>query len=395
MKNKVLKVLSLGLITTMLVAGCGKKTEEVKVADDAEPTITVEADTTEEEKADEETVTEEDVVTMDSVERPNLENINFSDYIEVGDYSNLDLSVEKEEVSDDDITSYINNMLSSLAEYTDITDRGAQAGDKLTISYEGTIDGETFDGGSADNESFTLGDNYFLDDFEKPIYGAKLGDIVDAEVTFPDDYDEAVAGKTANFKIVIGAIQEAKYPELNEDTIKQLSSTATTEEELRAEVKESLSYSLESSYKDEAYSAVSEALQKISNVKGYPDDMYAYYKNVLYSYYSEYATIYGVSMADFLDQYCNMTVEEFDAQCEDYAKNACAQSLALYYVGEKEGIELSDTEYEDSLVEMASEYGYDSVDALKSEIEGYNGEYEMRENIYFDKVCSKIIELNS
>ncbi len=396
MKKKYLKFLGIGLAAAILVAGCGKKTEEVETPkEDTQITTEVE-DTTETEKEDSATTeTSTELVSMTDVVRPDIENINFADYVEVGDYTNLDIDVEKQEVSDDDVTAYINNMLSALATYNDITDRASKEGDKLTISYEGTIDGETFDGGSAENESFTLGEGFYLDDFEKALYDKNIGDIVDVDLTFPDDYNEDVAGKKAHFKIVIDNIQETVLPELNSETIASLSSTATTEEELRAEVKESLGYSLESSYRDETFSAVVEQVLKIATIKDYPEDMLSYYKNVLYSYYSEYATIYGVSMSEFLEKYCEMTEDEFAVQCEDYAKEASNQALVLYYIGDKENIEITDEEYASRLEELATEYGYDSTEALKEDINSYNGEYEMRENMYFDKVCQRIMELNS
>lgn len=396
MKNKKIKLLLCITISVLLLGGCGNKKEEV-----VEPTTqteNIEIDTTEVEPTeapiDTAELAEQNGGTMAGLERPDISNLNFDDYVEVGDYKSLDLDIQAEEISEEDIDAYLNNLLTSYSEYTDITDRVSAEGDQLNITFSGTIDGEEFEGSSAEDYSFILGSDEFLEDFEKPLYGINVGDIVTAKVTFPKDYNETVAGKTAEFTIVLNGIKEVKVPELTAEIIGKISTTATTVEELRNEVKETLELSNEASYKDTVYGNVVDKLNEISTIKDYPTDLYDYYKNVMRVYYAEYATAYGLSFEDFLSQYCELTLDEFEIQSETYAQDACKQSLVLYSIGKKENITLTDAEYEQSLIDLTAEYGYDSVDVLKEEIESYNGTYEMKETVLFDKICEKIVELN-
>lgn len=393
-KKKILLLLCISCSLTLF--GCGNKTESEisetieSTEESTEQEISVETETT----IDTAELAEQNGGTMVELERPDISDLNYDDYIEVGDYKSLDLDFEKEDVSDEDINSYLNNILQSYAEYTDITDRTTKEGDLLNITFSSTIDGEEFENGAAEDYSFILGSGEFLEDFEKPLYNINTGDIVTADVTFPDDYSSDVAGRTAKFTIVLNSIQEVKIPELTSEIITSISQTASTEEELKNEIKETLELSKEASYKDTVYGTIVEKLAEISTIKDYPENLYNYYKNVIKTYYAEYATAYGLSLEDFLSDYCELTLEDFEKESESYAQEACKQSLILYSIGNKENISLTDEEYEASLEELALEYGYDSVDILKEEISSYNGEYEMRENLYFDKVCEKIVELN-
>ena len=110
------------------------------------------------------------------------------DYVTLGDYKGMEVEYIIPEVLDDDVEMYIQGELEENTEYKEITDRPAQEGDLVNIDFTGKIDGEEFDGGSAEEYELVLGSGEFLEDFEKNLVGKNAGETVTFQTTFPEDY---------------------------------------------------------------------------------------------------------------------------------------------------------------------------------------------------------------
>lgn len=157
----------------------------------------------------------------------------------------IDLSKEKVErpsveLTDADVDQDIEKLRRSAAEWTEV-ERPAQAGDRLTIDFVGTIKGEVFKGGSGKGMCCELGEGHVLPDFENSLYGAQAGDIVKIKLKFPKDYAaKDLAGKKAQFEVTVHEVESPSLPELNEDLIKEWGVEAGTVEALQMKVRESL-----------------------------------------------------------------------------------------------------------------------------------------------------------
>ncbi|RJS93139.1 trigger factor [Salinisphaera sp. Q1T1-3] len=143
-------------------------------------------------------------------------------------------------------------------------ERESVDGDQVTVDYIGRIDGEAFEGGSADDMEITLGEQKFLPDMERGLVGRKAGEDFDLDVAFPEDYGaEELAGKTATFSITVKSVAEAKPVELNEAFIQQMGVEEGTAEALRARIRESLEqelkHAIETSMKTQTMDALHEA----------------------------------------------------------------------------------------------------------------------------------------
>jgi len=149
------------------------------------------------------------------------------------------------DVSDEDIDKVIDNMRKQQLTWKELK-RKSKKGDRVLIDFVGSVDGEEFDGGKAEDYPMILGENQMLPDFEKGVKGMKAGESKDVEVTFPDDYNEDLGGKTAIFKIDAKTVSEPVLPEIDEDFIKNFGIESGDEAELRAEVKTNLETNLES-----------------------------------------------------------------------------------------------------------------------------------------------------
>ncbi|WP_332814614.1 trigger factor [Ramlibacter sp.] len=120
-------------------------------------------------------------------------------------------------------------------------DSGAQEGDRVTVDFEGKIDGEPFQGGKASDFQFLVGEGQMLKEFEDAVRGMKSGESKTFPLAFPEDYHgKDVAGKTADFMVTVKKIEAARLPEVNEELAKSLGIAEGTVEALRADIKKNL-----------------------------------------------------------------------------------------------------------------------------------------------------------
>ena len=119
--------------------------------------------------------------------------------------------------------------------------RPAQDEDRVTIDFVGTLDGVAFDGGTATDFQFVLGQGRMLSDFETGTRGASAGEVRDFPVAFPADYSAAeLAGKTAQFKVTVKKVEAPRLPALDEEFAKSLGVADGSVEKMRAEVRANL-----------------------------------------------------------------------------------------------------------------------------------------------------------
>lgn len=130
--------------------------------------------------------------------------------------SEIKIERPQTEISDADVDTMIDNLRKQRATFA-VIERAALDGDRVTLDFKGSIDGEAFEGGSADNMPITLGQGALLKDFEAPIAGMQVGESKTIEVTFPEDYHaEHLRGKTASFDITVKSVEATVLPELDD-----------------------------------------------------------------------------------------------------------------------------------------------------------------------------------
>src|SRR4249919_358940 len=136
---------------------------------------------------------------------------------ELGEYRGLEVGREEPEVPEEAIDTEINRVREGFARLNPV-DREAKDGDVVLIDYEGKIESEPFEGGSAKDYLLELGEGRVLPELEKALVGAKAGDQREATVPFPDDYPaEEVAGKSAEFDVTVKEVREKELPELDDE----------------------------------------------------------------------------------------------------------------------------------------------------------------------------------
>ena len=137
----------------------------------------------------------------------------------------------------------------------------AQDGDRVTVNFEGKIDGEPFAGGKADGYQFLVGEGQMLKEFEQAVRGMKSGESKTFQLAFPADYHgKDVAGKTADFMVTLEKIEAAHLPEVNDALAKSLGIAEATVEALRADIKKNLEREVKSRLMSRNKQAVMDAL---------------------------------------------------------------------------------------------------------------------------------------
>lgn len=167
---------------------------------------------------------------------------SFEVYPEVGKLNLEGVVVERPvcEVTEEDVDRTMESMRRQRVTYEPV-DRAAKDGDQVTVDFRGTIDGEPFAGGEAEDYKLILGEGQFLEDFEKGVRGTQPGEQRTITVHFPDDYHgDAVAGKAVEFDIKVKEVAGPELPEVNEEFIKSFGVEDGSLEAFREEIRDNL-----------------------------------------------------------------------------------------------------------------------------------------------------------
>jgi len=151
----------------------------------------------------------------------------------------LEVEVEKEEVADDDVDQELDGLRERFAETQLVEGRSTiQEGDLVTIDYEGTVEGKSFENSKVEDMVVEIGHESLKDEIDSALRGAELGKEIQVSIALPKEgVDEKVAGKTADYKIVAKSIAEKKLPALDDEFAKKTGAGETLEE-LRSQIKD-------------------------------------------------------------------------------------------------------------------------------------------------------------
>ena len=158
----------------------------------------------------------------------------------LADLSTIEIERPKTKILKADVEAMISNLRKQRATFKKV-DREAKDGDRVTVDFKGSIDGELFDGGSANDMPIELGKGQLLKDFEEPIVGMKAGESKVIEVTFPDDYHaEHLQGKKASFDLTVKEVAQTVLPKIDDEFCLAFGVKEGGAEALEAEVRKNM-----------------------------------------------------------------------------------------------------------------------------------------------------------
>ena len=285
---------------------------------------------------------------------------NVNDYVTLGEYKNLSVQYPVPAITDEDVRTSIEELIDDYTEYNESADRAAQKGDYISIDFAGTIDGAEFDGGSAQDYEFMLGEGEFLDEFENNLIGKKAGENVSFSMTFPEDYYEDTAGKTAEFTVTVKSVSEVVVPEYTDEFVAK-----ATEYDTMEAYEQSLREELVTTAQEEAAEGAGEDALALAvgnaSIKGYPQKLYDVCYDSTLEEYQQYAEMFGVDMEEFMQEF--MGEDDLDSVTLDMVN----EILVSQAIAEKEGFAVTDKNYTQEAEALADVYGYDTLDEFTAD----------------------------
>ena len=286
--------------------------------------------------------------------------------VELGKYKGVEIKKIEYKVTDEDIEHELGHMQEHNSRLVSIEDRPVEKGDIANINFEGFVDEVAFEGGKAENHDLEIGSNTFIPGFEDQIIGMKIDEEKDIKVKFPDEYfSKDLAGKDAIFKVKVNEIKKKELPTLDDEFAKDVSEFDTLKE-LKENIKEKQQKQNDERAKYETQDAVIKAV--CENVKvDIPSGMIETETENMVKDMEQRLAYQGLK----LDQYLQMmgkTKEEMQKEYEPQATEAIKSRLALEAIIKAEKIEVTDTDVEEKMKEMAKNYGKENDEEfLKNE----------------------------
>lgn len=303
--------------------------------------------------------------------------------VEVKDYMGIEAEQEKPQVSDESVDAEIDNMLKKNSRMVTV-DRASKKGDTLIFDFKGFVDGNQFEGGTAERHELKLGSGMFIPGFEEQLEGLKAGDSKNVEVTFPEAYTEELAGKDATFECLVHEVKEEELPTLDDDFVKDVSEFDTVDElknDVRAKQLENAEKMVVSRAKDAVIAAVYE-----KNPVDVPKVMVEDEISRMIQEIGQQLSYQGLTVEHYL-QYMGKEMNEFRDELREEATKKVGTRLVLMSIVEKEDIKVSEEEMEAELAKIA--------DVYKKDVEEVRNMIGVENLTYFQKdlQISKVIDM--
>ncbi|MGN0307315.1 MAG: trigger factor [Lachnospiraceae bacterium] len=362
------KIIGLGLVLSLLLAGCGQGSSKEDI----------------QETAVQET---EDASAENKIY---FSQIDVSDLVELGTYKGVEVEVASVQVPETMVDSYMEYMLSLQSELTAVTDRDTvEEGDTVTIDYAGTQDGVAFDGGTDTDAKLEIGSGSFISGFEDGLIGVKKGETVELDLTFPADYwMEDMAGKEVVFTVTVKEIEVSVTPELTDEYVVSLEMEGiSTVEEYRQTVHEMLMEEMQAEYEYQVQVAVVEKVAENSQIQEPSEALQKKYADVAMRQTQSAADYYGMELESYVKSAYGIELAEYEAEINAGAYEAAKQAMLCKKIADVEGIEVTDEELEAAVEENYASLGYGTAEDFKSG----NDMEEYRDSILLNKIIEFLV----
>ena len=278
-----------------------------------------------------------------------IEGINVEDYVETFDINDVTLAKADLEFTDAEVEEDIQSQLENFKELNTDKKLEVKSGDDVSIDYVGTMDGEEFEGGSAEDYTLTIGSGSFIDGFEDQLIGTHPGDQVTVNVTFPDPYENNpdYAGKDASFAVTVKGIYQ--LGEFTDEFVqKNLSDKAQTVDEYKQYLKDT-------NYQTNLENAITEYVTNNVSAEKYPKDYLKHLKSLQmtideeeFNYMAQMYAAYGMNFdySNVMQYKGAANSDEYEKILQEAAEKACLNNMAYQDLAADAGITISDEDYE-------------------------------------------------
>ena len=272
---------------------------------------------------------------------------------QLGQYTEIEVEEEPIEVTDEEVDQKIEAEQKKNARQVKV-DRPAQEGDTVVIDYVGTVDGEEFVGGSAENYSLELGSKTFIPGFEDQLVGVSAGDEKEVNVKFPEDYNaKDLAGQDAVVKVTVHEVQEKQLPEINDEFAQEVSEFDTLDE-YKADVEKTIRDQKEKAALSARQQAVVDKIVENAEID-IPEPMVDTQARQMIDGYARQLQYSGLSLQQYY-QFSGLTEDDLLEQMKPQALKNIQSRLVLEAVAKAENLEATEEETTAEIQKMADQY---------------------------------------
>ena len=309
--------------------------------------------------------------------------------VKMGAYTGLKVNVKAEKVTDEDVENELKRVQMQNTRLVD-KDGAIENGDVANIDFKGSVNGEYFEGGTAEGFDLEIGSHTFIEGFEEQLVGLKAGEEKDVLVKFPDNYQaENLAGKDAKFECKVNAVKNKVLPEINDELASNVSEFETLEE-YKAHIKEHLA---EHKAQDAKIKTENEILEKIVNGMEVevPEIMVTRELDAMMQE-MEYRLMYQGANLEAYASYLGTTVDALREERRPEAVKSVKIRLALQEILKNEKIEVLDKDV-DNYVENIAKRANKSAEEYKKSMTDERLNY-IKNEILMTKLLEFLVENN-
>ncbi len=287
-------------------------------------------------------------------------------------------------VTDEDVEAELKKEQEKNATYKEVTDRPVADGDRISLNFEGFVDGVAFEGGKGEDYFLNIGSHTFIPGFEEQLIGVEPGKETEINVTFPENYQSKdLAGKSAVFKCTVNKINEKELPELNDEFADDVSEFDTLEE-YKADIRNTLAARKEEQAKVEKENKVVDAIIADSEIE-IPEPMLKAQQEQMVDEFAQRLQSQGLSIDQYFS-YIGGSREKMMEEVKDQADKRIRSRLVMEEIVKAENIVATEEDFEVELGKLAEAYGT-NVDNIRGIFEGREKD-RMMEDIAVQKAIS-------
>ena len=393
MKKKVVVVMLCAMMAVTAL-GCGNKKNNATEGTEAAEAVN----------------STENAESTSAVEYESLSyDLDPSDYVTLCDYSKVPVTITGDyDVDDQDAKDYFEQMFSYYGPFyvADDTKTTVGEGDIVNVDYVGKLDGVAFDNGSAEDQNIDVDNNCsagsqsssFIDGFTDDLKGASVGDVIDSDVTFPDDYGNAdLAGKQVVFTFTVNSIQKEMTLDDVDDDFAKKQFQADTVDDMYAQIKSFLENQAGSNKDSDTYAAVQEYLLENCKVDIPEDYLTARVNDYEKQFVQNNCDGDASKLEDYVSKQYNMTLDEVRQEWKSGMEKNISMEFITGAIAAKEGTELDEDGFSSYVQTMMSNNNLSSEEDLYKNY-GYGdaayGEKYLRQ-IYVDNLALQSVKDNA
>jgi trigger factor len=274
--------------------------------------------------------------------------------VTLGQYKGIEVPKQNTEVTEEEVEAALKKEQEKNSRTVVVEDAAAQNGDIVTLDFEGFVDGVAFEGGKGTDYPLTLGSGSFIPGFEDQLVGAKTGDHVEVNVTFPENYQaEELKGKAAVFQCDIKKVESKELPELNDEfaqDVSEFETIAEYKEDVKKKLVENKESAAENAKEDAAVDKIIENAQM-----DIPDPMVDTQARQLVDNFARRIQSQGLTLEQYY-QFTGLDEAKVVEQMKPQALKQIQTRLVLEKIVEVEGIEAGEEEVTAEIENMAKAY---------------------------------------